>query len=123
MALYIDSNIALEGLAYGWAAEFGRSRGVNVNGKLLPAYIEGLATPYSVSISNVSVVSVPTDLISEMPEEQQDIIRNENAAKAAAAPRVGEPDDVAQVVAFLASESSKRVTGSTISANGGTIII
>ena len=74
-------------------------------------------------ISAVSVGFVPTDLISGMPQEQQDIIRNENAAKAAAAARVGEPDDVAQVVAFLAGESSRWVTGSTISANGGSIII
>jgi 3-oxoacyl-[acyl-carrier protein] reductase len=75
------------------------------------------------SLAAVSVGFVPTDLISRMPRQQQDIIRKENAAKSAAAARVGEPDDVAQVVAFLASESSKWVTGSTSSANGGTIII
>jgi NAD(P)-dependent dehydrogenase (short-subunit alcohol dehydrogenase family) len=34
MALYTASKIAIEGLTYAWAAEFGRSRGINVNGKL-----------------------------------------------------------------------------------------
>ena len=33
VALYTASKIAIEGLTYAWAAEFGRSRGINVNGK------------------------------------------------------------------------------------------
>jgi 3-oxoacyl-[acyl-carrier protein] reductase len=33
--------------------------------------------------------------------------------------RVGEPDDIAQVVAFLCEEGSRWVTGSTVCANGG----
>lgn len=36
MGLYIASKIALEGLSQGWAAEFGHSRGINVNGTSSP---------------------------------------------------------------------------------------
>ena len=46
-----------------------------------------------------------------------------DSAFVAAAPRIGEPDDVAQVVAFLASEGARWVTGSTVSASGGRIFI
>ncbi|KAH8812678.1 hypothetical protein F5884DRAFT_855973 [Xylogone sp. PMI_703] len=103
MPLYIASKIALEGLTQNWAVEFGHSRGITVN--------------------TVSVGFVETDIIAAMPEEQKQILKEGNAAKAAAAPRGGTPDDVAQVVAFLASESSRWVTGSAVSANGGTIVI
>jgi NAD(P)-dependent dehydrogenase (short-subunit alcohol dehydrogenase family) len=36
-----------------------------------------------------------------------------------AAPRVGEVDDIVQIVAFLSEETSRWVTGSTVCANGG----
>ncbi|KAF7556946.1 hypothetical protein G7Z17_g1078 [Cylindrodendrum hubeiense] len=103
MPLYIASKLALEGLSQNWAVEFGHSRGINVN--------------------TVSVGFVETDLIAAMPEDQKKQIKEANAAKVAAAPRAGTPNDVAEVVAFLASDSSRWVTGSTLSANGGTIVI
>jgi 3-oxoacyl-[acyl-carrier protein] reductase len=71
----------------------------------------------------VGVGAVETDLIAGMSEEIKETIRQENARKTAAAPRNGTPDDIAQVVAFLASEGARWVTGSTVSANGGTIVI
>jgi 3-oxoacyl-[acyl-carrier protein] reductase len=66
---------------------------------------------------------VETDLIASMPEEQKAVLKAGNAKVTAAAPRTGTPDDVAQVVAFLASEGSRWVTGSMVSANGGSIVI
>ncbi|KAK0648734.1 hypothetical protein B0T16DRAFT_371257 [Cercophora newfieldiana] len=103
MPLYVASKIALEGLTQNWAVEFGQSRGITAN--------------------SVSVGFVETDIIASMPEEQKAIIREGNAWRVAAAPRPGTPDDIAQVVAFLASEGSRWVTASTVSANGGTIVI
>ncbi|MGO4269728.1 SDR family oxidoreductase, partial [Paenibacillus sp. TAF58] len=35
--------------------------------------------------------------------------------------RIGEPDDIASVVLFLASEESQWITGQTIRVNGGFI--
>jgi 3-oxoacyl-[acyl-carrier protein] reductase len=58
-----------------------------------------------------------------MPAEQKEQIRQGNSWRVAAEARAGTPDDVAQVVAFLASEGSRWVTGSTVSANGGTVVI
>lgn len=51
--------------------------------------------------------------------EALEAYRKENARVTAAAPRSGTPDDIAQIVAFIADEGSRWVTGSTISANGG----
>ncbi len=42
-----------------------------------------------------------------------------HAGSLAALGRVGEPDDVAGVVAFLASDDARRVTGRVIDATGG----
>lgn len=58
-----------------------------------------------------------------MDEGQRKQIRDQAGNKTAAAPRGGRPDDIAQIVAFLASEGSRWVTGSTVSANGGMAII
>lgn len=67
----------------------------------------------------LSVGSVETEILQSMSPEQLDAYRNEYVKMTAAAPRAGTPDDIAQIVAFIASEESRWVTGSTISANGG----
>jgi 3-oxoacyl-[acyl-carrier protein] reductase len=46
----------------------------------------------------------------------------DNYAKVTPFGRSGTPDDVAQVVAFLASEGSRWVTGSTMTASGGRVV-
>ncbi|KAJ2979766.1 hypothetical protein NQ176_g3049 [Zarea fungicola] len=96
---YGASKAALEALARGWAVEFGHSKAVTVNA--------------------LSVGSVETEILQSMSPEQLDAYRNEYVKMTAAAPRAGTPDDIAQIVAFIASEESRWVTGSTISANGG----
>lgn len=67
----------------------------------------------------LSVGFVETELVQSLGPEKLDAYREENAKVTAAAPRAGTPDDIAQIVAFIASEESRWVTGSTISANGG----
>ncbi|KAK3384131.1 hypothetical protein B0T24DRAFT_73431 [Lasiosphaeria ovina] len=103
MPLYVASKLAVEGLTQNWAVEFGQSRGITSNA--------------------VSVGFVETDLIAAMPAEQKEQIKAGNIWRVAADARAGTPDDVAQVVAFLASEGARWVTGSTVSANGGTVVI
>jgi len=58
-----------------------------------------------------------------MTAEQKQQVHDANVWRVAAERRPGTPDDIAQVVAFLASEGSRWVTGSTVSANGGTVVI
>ena len=52
----------------------------------------------------------------------QDFI-NEKAALTPVQQRVGKPDDVAQVVAWLAGERSRWISGQTISASGGFMMV
>ena len=93
-AHYSSSKAAVIGLTRHLAREFGPS-GINVN-----AVAPG-------------VVSSPRILAQLTPEQE--------ARTIAATPlgRIGSPEDIAGVVAFLASEDARHVTGHTIDANGG----
>ena len=46
----------------------------------------------------------------------------DNYAKLTPFGRTGTPDDVAQIVAFLASEGSRWITGCTLTASGGRVV-
>jgi 3-oxoacyl-[acyl-carrier protein] reductase len=62
-----------------------------------------------------------TETTKGMQSDDMTQIRN-NYAKIIPLGRSGTPDDVAQIVAFLASEGSRWVTGSTITASGGRVL-
>ncbi|KAM0263958.1 hypothetical protein ACHAQJ_000993 [Trichoderma viride] len=96
---YAISKAAIEALARNWAVEFGQARGITVNA--------------------LSVGFVETELVQSLSPESLEAYRKENARVTAAAARSGTPDDIAQIVAFIASEGSRWVTGSTVSASGG----
>lgn len=63
-----------------------------------------------------------TETTKAMQSDAMTAIR-ENFAKITPFGRSGTPDDVAQIVAFLASEGSRWVTGSTVTASGGRVVI
>jgi len=50
----------------------------------------------------------------DMPEPVQEMIRRQNLV-----PRLGTPEDVAQIVAYLASPAAGFITGQVISVDGG----
>jgi 3-oxoacyl-[acyl-carrier protein] reductase len=54
-----------------------------------------------------------------MPQEWQQKLRDERVPKTDVAPRLGEPEDIADIVGFLVSEKARWTTGSVICANGG----
>ncbi len=94
MSIYSSSKAALDALTRIWAQELG-ARQITVNG--------------------VAPGTTATDMYHQaMPEEAKKAYIEKTALK-----RVGEPEDIANVVAFLASEDGGWITGKTIEASGG----
>jgi 3-oxoacyl-[acyl-carrier protein] reductase len=92
-ANYCASKAGIEGFTRSLAKEIS-GRGVTVNA-VAPGFIE-------------------TDMTEELPD-------NIRAAMLAAIPmqRLGQPEEIASVVAFLASDAASYITGETIQVNGG----
>jgi acetoacetyl-CoA reductase len=61
---------------------------------------------------------IATDMVMAVPEEA----RNKIIAQIPAG-RLGEPDEIARCVAFLASDDAGFITGSTLTANGGQFFV
>ncbi len=64
-----------------------------------------------VTVNAVAPGFIRTDMTKELPEKELKKLIPMN--------RFGEPDEVAEVVGFLASDKSSYITGETISVNGG----
>jgi 3-oxoacyl-[acyl-carrier protein] reductase len=94
--MYVAAKSGLNGLAISWAQEYG-PRGITVNA-VAPALTE-------------------TDLTSGLL--QMPGMREASAAQVALG-RVGQPQDIAEVVAFLCSPKGGWITGQLIDASGGT---
>jgi 3-oxoacyl-[acyl-carrier protein] reductase len=67
-----------------------------------------------ITVNAVAPGFIDTDMTRELPDQQRD-------ALLAAIPlaRLGQPEEIASVVAFLASDAAAYVTGETIHVNGG----
>ncbi|KAI8651352.1 hypothetical protein NCS55_01379400 [Fusarium keratoplasticum] len=97
LSLYCSSKAALEGMTRCWAAELGEE-GHTVNA--------------------VNPGPVQSEMLDNIP---QDIVAMQKA-QTPAGNRLGSVDDVAQIVAWLASEESRWVTGQCLSASGGWVM-
>jgi 3-oxoacyl-[acyl-carrier protein] reductase len=93
LAMYQMSKGALEQLARCYVKELG-ARGITIN-NVLPGFVE-------------------TELASDTPAEYKEAL-----VKRTALGRLGTPEDIAEVVCFLASDAGRWVTGETISVSGG----
>lgn len=93
-SLYSGSKGAVEQFSRHWAKELS-PRGINVN--------------------TISPGPVATSLFFEGKTEQQIAF----FSNAAALGRLGQPDDIADVVAFLVSDEARWITGQNIKVNGG----
>ncbi|TVY39635.1 Short chain dehydrogenase, partial [Lachnellula occidentalis] len=93
--VYAASKAGVEALTRQWAVTFGKSAGLTANAVVCGA--------------------VETDILKNVPLEMFEPVMQ----KAAAAHRIATPDDIAQVVGFVASEGSRWVTGQCIGAHGG----
>ena len=68
----------------------------------------------NITVNTVAPGFIDTDMTKELPEEQR-------TALIAGIPldRLGQPEDIANAVAFLASDNAAYITGETIHVNGG----
>lgn len=73
--------------------------------------------PRQIAVNAVSPGPTDTELFSEGKTEEE----KNRMAQMAALGRLGKPEDIADVVAFLASDDARWITGQNIRANGGTI--
>ncbi len=94
-ANYAATKAGVIGLTKTWAKEFARKgEAVRVNA-IAPGYIL-------------------TDILKTVPQDLLDKFAGMTMLK-----RLGEPDEIAQVALFLASDDSSYITGQVIEANGG----
>jgi 3-oxoacyl-[acyl-carrier protein] reductase len=93
LAVYQMSKGALEQLARCYRKELGARR-ITIN-SVLPGFVE-------------------TELASDTPKAYKDALVQRTALG-----RLGTPEDIAEVVCFLASDAGRWVTGETISVSGG----
>lgn len=72
---------------------------------------------YNVTVNAICPSLINTDIIKTVPEKVM-----QNILKQVPADRVGEPEEVAGVVSFLASDDSSFVTGEVIRVAGGAVL-
>ncbi|KAK3388055.1 hypothetical protein B0H63DRAFT_432052 [Podospora didyma] len=94
LGLYCSSKAALEGLTRCWAAELG-GNGTTVN--------------------QVNPGPVQSEMLENIPKEIVDLQKKQTPVQN----RLGTVDEIAKVVAWLASPESSWITGQVISASGG----
>lgn len=105
LSAYAISKAGVVALTRVLAAEVGPA-GVRVNA-IAPGYIEG-------GMTWRRALRADGTLDEEAMERTRERVRRRNAV-----PILGEPEDVAQAVLYLASEASRYVTGQVLHANGG----
>ncbi|MBP5261594.1 MAG: SDR family oxidoreductase [Clostridiales bacterium] len=84
------------------------------------AYIKSLAkelAPSGIRVNAVSPGCIDTDMMASFTEEEKKMLENETPLG-----RLGSPEDVAETVFYLTSESASFITGQIIGVNGGFLI-
>ncbi|WP_422133353.1 3-oxoacyl-ACP reductase FabG [Endozoicomonas sp. ALD040] len=67
-----------------------------------------------ISVNTVAPGFIDTDMTRELPEEQRTFLQSQVPMA-----RLGQPEEISGVVAFLASDAAGYITGETIHVNGG----
>ncbi len=74
--------------------------------------------PYNIPVNAVAPGAVETRLMTNMSKESLDSVIETAPLK-----RLADPAEIANVIAFLASDQGSWMTGSTVDVNGGTLMI
>lgn len=98
MCVYLASKAGLEGLTRGLAAELG---------------------PHGHTVNAVEPGPTKSDLLDKVPGEAQKL----QMQLTPLGHRLGEPDDIAPLVAMIAEPQSRWLTGQSISASGGMLMV
>ena len=72
---------------------------------------------YGINVNAIAPGAIETDMIREAPENVRQMAIDEIVLK-----RIGQPEEVANVVAFLCSELARHITGEVIKVDGGQYI-
>ena len=94
-ANYAASKAGVIGMSKSWAKEFAR--------KGAPVRVNVIAPGY-----------IMTDMLKTVPEELLNKFAEQTMLK-----RLGKPEEVAEVIAFLCSDAASYITGAVIDVNGG----
>ena len=78
----------------------------------------GPLAPHNIRINSVAPGAIATDMLGEVSPEMAEQLRSTTPLG-----RFGEPEEMADVIAFLLSDESSYMTGSTVIASGGRILI
>ena len=73
--------------------------------------------PSGIRVNCVAPGVIDTEMLDELPDEIRASLADETPIR-----RLGKPEDIAELVAFLASEQSGFITGQVITADGGFIV-
>ncbi|HXL02029.1 MAG TPA: 3-oxoacyl-[acyl-carrier-protein] reductase [Candidatus Atribacteria bacterium] len=74
--------------------------------------------PLGITVNAVAPGFIDTEMTEKLPEEVREVWLQQVPLR-----RFGEPEEVAQAVAFLASRAAGYITGQTIHVNGGLVMI
>jgi 3-oxoacyl-[acyl-carrier protein] reductase len=103
----------------GIRGKFGQSNYAASKGGII-AYTKTLARELGGKNINVNAVApglIETEMVAQMPEEAKNKSLQEIVMG-----RLGQPEEVANVVAFFASDASRHVTGQVLNVDGGQLI-
>ncbi|CAJ0809691.1 SDR family NAD(P)-dependent oxidoreductase [Ralstonia flaminis] len=95
LAVYAASKAAVDGLTHAFAVELG---------------------PRNITVNAVAPALTRTDMTAPIPDEVKDRMRESTPLG-----RLAEPEDIADAIAFLASDDARWVTGRTLKTDGGFI--
>ncbi|RDW92266.1 hypothetical protein BP5796_01660 [Coleophoma crateriformis] len=81
-----------------------------------------LGPKYGVNVTAVNPGPVATDMYNSAPNELRDFM-SDVVKNIPAGGRMAEPEDIADIVGFLASDASRWVSGNVVTANGGLVMM